>query len=162
REAPPGAETRPRDGPGYNAAKERPLGSTTDPQLAAFRRLLADAHRGGQPKVDALIALVQRTVYVVPWPAGIEGWRTLVNRDGIAALPIFTDLHELTEAARRYGWLDARGEVPHVEVGARAALHYAVRENLSYVVLDIAAQHALEITREELEPLLSPASRRDS
>ncbi len=112
--------------------------------------------------MDALLALVQRTVYVVPWPGGIEGWRTLVNRDGIAALPVFTDAHELEEAARRYGWLDARGEAPHAEVGARAALNYAVRENLSYVVVDIAAQHALEVGREEYEPLLTASARRDS
>lgn len=135
---------------------------TTDAQLAAFRRLLSDAHRGGQAKVDALLALVQRTIYVVPWPGGIEGWRSLVNRDGVAALPIFTDRSELEEAARRYGWLDARGEAPFAEIGARAALNYAVRENLSYVVVDIAAQHALELTREEFEPLLSASARRDS
>lgn len=138
------------------------MGSMTDPQLAAFRRLLADAHRGGQSKVDALLALAQRTVFVVPWPSGIEGWRTLVNRDGVAALPIFTDAAELEEASRRFGWLDARGEAPRAEVGARAAFNYAVRENLSYVVVDIAAQHALELTREEYEPLLTSAARRDS
>ncbi|MCZ7683630.1 MAG: hypothetical protein M5U28_34605 [Sandaracinaceae bacterium] len=37
-----------------------------------------------------------------------------------------------------------------------------MRENLSYVVVDIAAQHALELTREEFEPLLSASARRDS
>lgn len=133
-----------------------------DPQLAAFRRLLDDAHHGGQAKVDALVALAQRTVFVVPWPGGIEGWRTLVNRDGVAALPIFTTQAELDEAARRYGWLDARGEAPHAEVGARAALNYATRESLTYVVLDIASPHALEIARAEFEPLLTAAARRDS
>lgn len=133
-----------------------------DPQRAAFRRLLDDAHHGGQAKVDALVALSQRTVFVVPWPGGIEGWRTLVNRDGVAALPIFTDRAELDEAARRYGWLDARGEAPFAEVGARAAFNYAIRENLTFVVLDIASSHALELAREELEPLLSAAARRDT
>ncbi|MCZ7683629.1 MAG: hypothetical protein M5U28_34600 [Sandaracinaceae bacterium] len=93
-------------------AARSPLLPMTDAQLAAFRRLLSDAHRGGQAKVDALLALVQRTIFVVPWPGGIEGWRSLVNRDGVAALPIFTDKKELEEAARRYGWLDARGEAP--------------------------------------------------
>lgn len=136
--------------------------SPADPQLAAFRRLLDDAHRGGQVKVDALLALSQRTVFVVPWPGGIEGWRTLVNRDGVAALPIFTQPAELEEAARRYGWLDGRGAVDQQEVGARAAFNYAMRENLAFVVLDIAAPHALEITRAELEPLITAAARRDS
>ncbi|HJL19999.1 MAG TPA: hypothetical protein RMH99_30320, partial [Sandaracinaceae bacterium LLY-WYZ-13_1] len=134
----------------------------TDPQLAAFHRLIADAHQGGQAKVDALVALVQRTVFVVPWPGGIEGYRTLVNSEGVAALPIFTELPQLEEAARRFGWLDAQQQAPRAEVGARAALNYALRENLTYVVIDIAAEHALEITGEEFEPLLSPAARRDS
>lgn len=133
-----------------------------DSQLAAFRRLIADAHQGGQAKVDALLALSQRTVFVVPWPSGIEGWRTLVNRDGIAALPVFSDRQELEEAARRYGWLDARGEAPSEEVGARATFNYAMRAQLSFVVLDVASLHALEIARAELEPLLTPAAKRDS
>ena len=132
------------------------------PQLAAFHRLLADAHQGGQAKVDVLVALVQRTVFVVPWPAGIEGYRTLVNSDGVAALPIFTYREAVEEAARRYGWLAADGSAPAAEVGARAALNYAIKENLTYVVLDIADAHALEIARQEFEPLLTAAARRDS
>lgn len=144
------------------AARTNVLTSTDDPQLAAFRRLLADAHHGGQAKVDALVALAQRTVFVVPWPGGIEGWRTLVNSDGVAALPIFTSFAELDEAARRYGWLDARGNPPAAEVGARAALNYAIREQLSFVVVDIAAEHALEIARPEFEPLTAQSPRHDS
>jgi hypothetical protein len=134
----------------------------TDPRLAPLHRLLVDAHQGGQAKVDALVALVQRTVFVVPWPGGIEGYRTLVNSEGVAALPVFTELAQLEEAARRFGWLDAQQQAPRAEVGARAALNYARKESLSYVVIDIAADHALEVTREEFEPLLSTAARRDS
>ena len=133
-----------------------------DAQLAAFHRLLADAHHGGQAKVDALVALSQRTVQVVPWPGTIEGYRTLVNSEGVAALPIFTDLEQLEEAARRFGWLDAQGHAPRAEIGARAALNYARGQNLSFVVVDIAAAHALEIAAAEFEPLLTPAARRDS
>ncbi len=134
----------------------------TDPQTEAFHRLLADAHHGGQAKVDALVALAQRTVYVVPWPGGIEGYRTLVNSDGVAALPIFSLLAELEEAARRYGWLGADGTAPRAEIGARKAFHYAISQNLTFVVVDIAAEHALEIGREEFQPLMTPAARRDS
>lgn len=134
----------------------------TTPQTAAFHRLLADAHLGGQAKVDALVVLIQRTLFVVPWPGGIEGYRTLVSSDGVAALPIFSDRGQLEEAARRYGWLAADGSAPAVEVGARAALNYAIKQNLSYVVLDIAAEHSLEVARGEFEPLLTPAARRES
>lgn len=136
--------------------------SVTDPKTAAFHRLLSDAHQGGQAKVDALVVLVQRTVFVVPWPAGIEGFRTLVNSDGVAALPIFSVPTELEEAARRYGWLAADGSAPRLEIGARQALNYAIGQNLAFVVVDIAAEHALELTRSEFEPLLSAAARRDS
>jgi hypothetical protein len=138
------------------------LPSRDDPQLAAFRRLLADAHHGGQAKVDAMVALAQRTIHVVPWPGGIEGWRTLVNSEGVAALPMFTSMAELDSAARRYGWLEANGSVPAAEVGARAALNYAIREKLSYVIIDVAAEHALELAREEFEPLLVHNPRHDS
>lgn len=133
-----------------------------DAQLEAFRRLAADAHQGGQAKVDALVALSQRSVFVVPWPGGLSGWRTLVNREGIAALPVFSDRAELEEAAHRFGWLDAQGEVAFEEVGARAAFNYALREDLSFIVLDVAALHALEISRAEFEPLLSSVARGDS
>lgn len=109
-----------------------------------------------------MVALVQRTVFVVPWPAGIEGFRTLVNSDGVAALPVFTLREQLEEAARRYGWLAADNSAPCAEIGARNALNYAISQNITFVVLDIAADHALELTREEYEPLLSEAARRDS
>ena len=130
-------------------------------QLAAFRRLLTDGSAGGQAKVDALLALTQRTVYVVPW-TGAEGYRTLVNSDGVAALPIFTDRAELKSAAQRFGWLSPDGTVAQVEVGARQALSYARNHMLAFVVIDIAAAHSLELARDEFEPLLSPAARRES
>lgn len=109
-----------------------------------------------------MVALAQRTIHVVPWPGGIEGWRTLVNSEGVAALPMFTSVAELESAARRYGWLDARGGAPSAEVGARAALNYVIREKLSFVIIDVAADHALELAREEFEPLLAHNPRHDS
>jgi hypothetical protein len=133
-----------------------------DPQLAAFRRLLTDAHSGGHAKVDALVALAQRTIFVAPWPAGVDGYRTLVNSDGVAALPIFSGRDELENAARRYGWLAPDGTAPFAEIGARAALNYAREHELTFCVIDIASDHALEIARTEFEPLLTPSARRDS
>lgn len=133
-----------------------------DPRIAALHRILTDAHADPQAKVDALVALAMRTVHVVPWPDGVQGYRTLVNSDGIAALPIFTTFGCLEDAAGRYGWTSADGSVPSVEIGARAALNHAVHEKLAYVVVDIASDHALEVSREEIEPLLTPAARRES
>ena len=137
-------------------------GEIQDRQTAALYRLLAEGAQGGQAKVDALLALMQRTVFVVPWGAGAEGYRTLVNSQNVVALPVFTERDQLETAARRYGWLAADGSAPAVEVGARQALHYARSNQLAFVVVDIAADHALEVSREELEPLLTPAARRES
>lgn len=129
---------------------------------AALYRLLAEAVHGGQAKVDALLALMQRTVFVVPWPAGVDGYRTLVNSQGVAALPIFTEREELETASRRYGWLASDGSSPAAEIGARQAFHYALTQSLAFVVVDIAADHCIEVGREEFAPLLSPAARRES
>lgn len=133
-----------------------------DTRNAALHRLLADAQQGGQAKVDALIALSQRTVFVVPWPNPADGYRTLVNSNGAAALPIFTDANALQTAGARFGWADASGRVPHTEIGSRQALTFARDRGLAFVVVDIAAEHSLEITAMEIEPLLTPAARRES
>lgn len=134
----------------------------TDRQLAAFYRLLHDASLGGQAKVDAIVALSQRTVWVVPWPDASAGWRTLVNSDGKSALPLFTSRAQLDVAAARFGWLGPDQRAPVAEVGSRECFRYAFDKNLAFVVVDIAAEHTLEITREELEPLLTPAARRQT
>lgn len=123
---------------------------------------MADAQQGGQAKVDALLALAQRTVFVVPWPRAEDGLRTLVSSSGESALPIFSDAGELTHAVDRFGWRGPDGGIPSREVGSREALRYARERNLAYVVVDIAADHSMEISREEIEPLLTPAARRDS
>src|SRR5689334_17850537 len=130
-----------------------------DPILTAFRRLLVDAAAGGQSKVDALVALSQRTVWVATWPGGGEGYRTLTNSSGSAALPIFTTESMLEEAARRYGWMNPDGSIPSREVGARDALRHAIAHNLQFVVVDIGEPHSLEVERAGLEPLLSRRSR---
>jgi hypothetical protein len=135
---------------------------TNERPHAAFYRLLHEAAQGGQAKVDALIALMQRTVFVVPWPGEIEGYRTLVNSQKIAALPIFTERSELDTAARRYGWLSPDGTAPAVEIGAREAFHHARNQGLMLVVVDIAADHCVEVSRDEIEPLLSASARRES
>lgn len=132
----------------------------TERQNEALKRLLADASQGGQAKVDVLVALSQRTLWVVPWE-GVEGYRTLVNSTGLAALPVFTSEAELTEAAARFAWLGPDGSAAQREIGARAAFGYAYERELGFVVVDITSEHPLEISRDELEPLLSQ-SRRDS
>jgi len=112
--------------------------------------------------VDALLALAQRTIFVVPWPNPADGYRTLVNSNGLAALPVFTEAAILQTAAERFGWLDSSGHVAQAEIGSRQAFTFARDRGLAFVVVDIAADHSLEIAARELEPLLSPAARRES
>ncbi len=133
-----------------------------DRALEAFRRLLSDASRGGQAKVDALLALGQRTVWVGTWGPAQEGFRTLTNSEGHTALPVFSTQAELAGAAARYGWTTPDGSIPGREVGAREALRHAIAHNLQYVVVDIGTDHALDIEKSEIEPMLSPEARRES
>jgi len=127
----------------------------------AFRRLLADASEGGQAKIDAIIALAQRTIFVATWPPDTESFRTLTSSDGQSALPIFTDPDELAEASGRYGWVDPTGQPSATEIGARQAFRHALARNLQFIVVDITAAHSLEIAMSEVEPLITPKGRSD-
>jgi hypothetical protein len=132
-----------------------------DRGLEAFRRLLADARLGGQAKVDALLALGQRTVWVAAWGPAHEGFRTLTNSDGATALPVFTSEGDLASASEKFGW-SAPGGPAGREVGAREALRHAIAHNLEYVIVDIGSEHTLEIERSEIEPMMTPEARRES
>ena len=133
-----------------------------DRALEAFRRLLVDARQGGQAKVDALLALGQRTVWVATWGPGQEGFRTLTNSDGATALPIFTAAGDLATASTKLGWSTPGAPPPGREVGAREALRHAIAHNLEYVIVDIGSEHTLEIERAEIEPMMTPEARRES
>lgn len=130
--------------------------------LEALHRLLADGAVGGQAKIDALVALSQRSVHVAVWAHDTSSFRTLVNSSGASALPVFTELAQLEKAGTHFGWHTPDGKVPEREVGAREALRYALVQNLNFVVVDIAASHALEIDKVEIEPLLTPTANRES
>ncbi len=138
------------------------MDSSQDRALNAFRRLLADASTGGQAKVDALVALSQRTVLVPTWTAGGDDFRPLMSSEGQNALPLFSSKDELENAARRFGWLGPDGTVPHREIGSRGAFRHALANQLHFLVVDITAEWALEIERTEVEPLLAARNRSDS
>lgn len=133
-----------------------------DRALEAFRRLLSDAAAGGQSKVDALVALSQRTLFVATWTAGGDDYRTLTSSQKQSALPVFTDEGTLQDAATRFGWLAPNGSVPHKEVGAREVFRHVLAHDLSFLIIDVASPHALECERAEIEPLLSTRGRSDS
>ncbi len=133
-----------------------------DRQLAALRRLMADASVGEQAKLDAVLAISQRTLYAVPWPRAEDGLRTLISSGGESALPLFSSVGELEAAVDRFGWRSPDGSTPSREVAAKEAFRYARDRNLLFVVVDIASDHTLEVSRTELEPLLAEGSLRAS
>ncbi|MCB9656754.1 MAG: SseB family protein [Sandaracinaceae bacterium] len=130
--------------------------------LAAFVRLLLHARAGGQAKVDALLALSQRTLFVPRKLDGSEGFATLINENGDWALPVFTSLEQIEAAADVFGWRRQDHTVAYDEVGARRAVHYALNEGAAFMVIDAIAAHALEATRDELKPLVSTQNRSDT
>jgi hypothetical protein len=138
------------------AAAGRALHSAAMSQgaLDALRRLMGEAASGGAAKVDAVTALAQRTLFVPTWRIGDDGFRTVVNSSGIAAMPVWLDLAGIEEASRMFGWAMPDGRVPYKEIGARAALGHALAHNL-LVVVELGGDPSMEIEQDELRPLLA-------
>ncbi len=103
--------------------------------------------------MDALIALSQRTLIAPLWEDDSDEFRTLKNSNGELALPLFTDESELEQAARQFGWNSSLSK----EVGARAAFNHSISADIGFVVIDIMADHKLEIERPEVDALLAQA-----
>lgn len=133
-----------------------------DGPTAAFRRLLKDVASDERARVDALVVLAQRTVYVATWPTDPDsGIRTLRSSSGDTAMPIFSSQQALQDAAQRYGWLNPDGSLSFRELGAREALRRAIARGVQFVVIDIGLDHSVEFARSEVEPLIS-GGRKDS
>ncbi len=122
---------------------------------------MAEAGTGGQAKVDALVALAQRTVFVPTWRMGDDGYRTMVSSTGVAALGVWLDFESLADASMAFGWVMPDGRVAYKEIGARAALGHALANNL-LVVVEMGAEHSMEIEEHEMRLLLAPQARSES
>lgn len=133
--------------------------SRVDQATIAFRRVLAEANTGEQARIDALVVLAQRTVYVATWP-GQQTARTLTNSHGESALPLFTGLDVLDVTATRFGWRNPDGTLQFRELGAREALRHALARSVHFVVIDLGSEHSVEFAREELEPLVNLQEKR--
>lgn len=127
---------------------------TLDGATVAFRRLLAETAVDAQARVDALLALTQRQVWVVDWP-GSAGARTLTNEHRESALPVFTAKDVLEDAAQRLGWTAPGTDLPVRKLPARDALRHALAKGVHFLVIDLGAPHTMEFTSAEIEPLLS-------
>ncbi len=134
------------------------VAASQDRSLNALRRLMRDASEGGS-KVEALVAIVHRNLFVPTWTQGGTDFRTLINSDGDAALAVFTDLSQLEQAADRFAWRAPDGELRLREIAARDAFQHVIGHDLAYVVIDVTAEHSLEAERVEVEPLITVGGR---
>ena len=105
-------------------------------------------------------ALRGSEVCAATWPADTAQLRTLLNSSGVRALALFTDDHQLDEAAVRYGWLGPDGRVPMRRLHISEAIRFARQQRVALVIIDIASEHALELEDGELEFVAAPPSGR--
>lgn len=109
------------------------------------------------------MALRGADVWVVTWPGDPLSMRTLTNSRGVTALCVFSSERQLEDAAARYAWIDVEGKVPSKVVPISEAIRYAKLTHASLVVVDIAADHKLELDQGELELLSTfPSGRQPS
>lgn len=127
------------------------------PASEAFRRLLAEACHSEQARVDALVALSQRTIFAAVWAGPREDIRTLSNTLRVTVMPLYTEADLLVEAARRYGWQKPDGTVEMRELSAPAALRQALSRQVDLVAIDLGQPHAMELTQDEVEALVRGA-----
>jgi hypothetical protein len=86
--------------------------------------------------------------------------RTLTNSNGVTALAVFSDEAELEEAAIRYAWLGVDGHVPSKHLHISEVVRFAKQHRAQLLVVDIAADHALELDEGDMELLSAPPSTR--
>ena len=128
----------------------------------ALQQALVAAARDLDERARAVNVLRGADMYAATWPHDPAQLRTLLNSSGLRALSLFTDEAHLDEAALRFGWLGVDGRVPmrrlHISEAARFARQHAV----PLVIVDITAEHALELDEGDLELLAGPPSHRPS
>ena len=132
------------------------VGETGETPLAeSLRRASTDP----SARADAIALLRGSQVIAATWPMDPNSLRTLTNSDGITALAIFSSVEQLEEASIRYAWQGPDGRTPQATVHISQALGFARGKGVTMVILDIAAEHALELDQGDIELLLSSPSR---
>ncbi|MFT3926362.1 MAG: SseB family protein [Myxococcales bacterium] len=127
--------------------------------LALLHALVAAARDPShRPKV--LTALRGAELWAATWPTDPASLRALTNSQGITALCLFSSERQLEDAAARYAWIEHDGRVPSCLVSLPDALRYAKFTHASMLVVDIAADHVLELDQGEMELLSTLPSTR--
>jgi hypothetical protein len=107
----------------------------------------------------ALSALRGAELWVATFPLDPASLRSLTYSSGLKVLPVFSSERQLEDAAARYGWLGPDGAVPAQRITMSDAIRHAKSLRARMVVVDVAADHAIDLDEGELE-LLSTASGR--
>ena len=126
----------------------------------ALQHALVAASRDGQRRATAVTALRGAEVWAATWPTDPATLRTLTSSSGITALAVFTDERQLEDAALRYAWLGVDGKVPSKKLHISEAIRFARQNRAQVVVVDIAADHSLELDEGEMELVSAPPSGR--
>jgi hypothetical protein len=130
-------------------------------QLAqALQHALVAAAREPMQRATAVTALRGAEMWAATWPTDPATLRTLTNSNGVTALAVFTDERQLEDAALRYAWLGVDGRVPSKKLHISEAIRFARQNRAQLVVVDIAADHALELDEGEMELVSAPPSAR--
>jgi hypothetical protein len=130
-------------------------------QLAqALQHALVAASREPMQRATAVTALRGAEMWAATWPTDPATLRTLTNSNGVTALAVFTDERQLEDAALRYAWLGVDGRVPSKKLHISEAIRFARQNRAQLVVVDIAADHALELDEGEMELVSAPPSAR--
>jgi hypothetical protein len=125
-----------------------------------LQQALVAASKDSAERAAAVAALRGADVWAATWPTDPATLRTLTNSNGVTALAVFTDDKQLEEAAIRYGWLGLDGKVPAKRLHITDALRFARQHRAQLVVVDIAAEHSLEIDEGEMELVAATPSTR--
>ncbi len=99
-------------------------------------------------------------MWAATWPTDPATLRTLTNSNGVTALAVFSDEAELEEAAIRYAWLGVDGHVPSKFLHISEVVRFAKQHRAQLLVVDIAADHALELDEGDMELLSALPSTR--
>lgn len=126
----------------------------------ALQQALVAAARDGGERARAVRALRGADMFAATWPTDPSSLRTLQNSSGVRALALFTDKRHLDEAGARLGWLGVDGQVPATHVHMSEAIRFARQRQVALVIVDITADHALELDEGEMELVAAAPSSR--
>jgi hypothetical protein len=119
-----------------------------------LRWLLVSAQDDDSARAHVLPALSRCTV-LVPTMQGAPDKLRYLTQSGGNAMVVFTGHDALEHAAKKLGWAQGTQSVSFRAMSARDALEMASLQGTRSIVVDAAAEHALELRYDEVSMYLS-------